>query len=216
MQPCRRKQKRFQLPLMVRFRPTYGATDYFTARATDLSFEGLGLDAPDFRFIRYEHVELLIQNPGDAGHAALSGDIVWKKQQGKRCLAGLQLRISDPAGHDKTINRIFTNVHIPDKLGIIKRYHEGGRKCLVTFRLMRDLAKDIQTVALAGDFNNWDISHLPMIRLPGGDYAITVDLASNREYRFRYFVDGRRWENDPFADRYLRDENGTKDSILIV
>lgn len=201
---------------MVRFRPTYGATDYFIAQATDLSFEGLGLNAPDFRFILYEHVEILIHNPGDPGFAALSGDIVWKKQQGKRCLAGLQLRVSDPLSHEETMHRIFSNAHIPNKLGIIKRYHDDGCKCQVTFRLMRDLAKDIQTVSLAGDFNDWDVSRSPMIRLPNGDYATTVDLASNREYRFRYFLDGRRWENDPFADRFARNEDGTKDSILIV
>jgi hypothetical protein len=37
-----------------------------------------------------------------------------------------------------------------------------------------------------------------------------------RAYRFRYLLDGVRWENDWHADDYVLNVHGSHDSVVIV
>lgn len=233
MPESRRKFRRFKVPLGVSFRPTYGARDYFTGTAVNLSCEGLGLDAHDFRFFVYENLELHIEVPGSRDSVSLIGDVLWKKQIGKRCLAGIKFKIESESMQKDTVGKIFASTNIsmdnmysndpdtaltglPNKLGFIKQYHEGGTKCKVTFRLPREMAHNTRHVAIVGDFNNWDASRSPMTRLENGDFVVTIDLDSRREYKFRYLMDGLRWENDWYADRFVPNDHGSKDSVVIV
>ena len=101
-------------------------------------------------------------------------------------------------------------------MGFIKQYYEGGSRCKVTFRLLRETAGDARNVAIVGDFNNWDTSESEMIRLENGDFIITMDLDTKREYRFRYLLDGIRWKNDWYADKYAKDDSGSKASVVVV
>jgi hypothetical protein len=252
MLESRRKYKRHELPLGAKFRPTYGAEDYFAGVTTNLSCEGLGLEAHDFRFIMYENLELIVELPESNSSAALYGDVVWKKQAGKRCLAGIKLVMknkdmqkeeiekilthsqiplasiyspdSDHIIHDKTGQVSLTEAtgpgwlssELPDKLGVIKQYYEDRSRCRVTFRLLKEAAGDPQNVTIVGDFNDWDSSRSPMTRLENGDFIITMDLESNREYKFRYLINGRRWEIDLYADKFSRNDSGIKSSVVIV
>jgi len=189
----------------------------------------------------YENLELLIGLHGGEGPVSLFGDILWKRQSGKKCSAGIKLRMKDKGMREETIKKIFlySNIpvhnmfssdpdylihkdhvsgppELPNKLGLIKNYHEGGKKCKVTFRLLKEIAKNSQNVTIVGDFNNWDVSMSPMTRLANGDFVITMDLESRRTYRFRYLIDGHRWENDLYADIFVRNNYGSKDSVVIV
>ncbi|MBI5741847.1 MAG: PilZ domain-containing protein [Nitrospirae bacterium] len=245
----RRRYKRFDCPFAVKFRPTYGAKDYFSGSAMDLSCEGLGISARDFRFILYENLELVIGPDGGGDTASVFGDIVWKKQEGKGCLAGINFRMKDRGIQEAILGGIFARSNIPvdylyspdpdysapDKtggqpaayapvsapkgiyrLGLIRKYDHSGAKCTVTFRLLRDMARNVRNVAIAGDFNDWDPSRSFMTRLENGDFVISIELGTNREYRFRYLIDGKLWVNDPYADKFVRNGRGTKDSVVIV
>lgn len=248
----KRKFKRFNFPLGVKFRPTYGAIDYCMGTTINLSSEGIGLDAHDFRFILYENLEMIIEIPEKGITVSLFGDVLWKKQYGRRCLAGIKFRMEDKSGQEDAVRKILTcsNIaainmnskdakdlmneaaeespvperaspvgellEIPNKLGFIKRYYENGTKCRVTFRLLREMAKNTQKVTIVGDFNNWDGSESSMKRLENGDFVITMVLDSKREYRFKYLVDGHRWENDWYADKFVANDYGSKDSVVIV
>ncbi|MBI5057243.1 MAG: PilZ domain-containing protein [Nitrospirae bacterium] len=244
MPETKRKFRRFDMQLGVIFRPTYGATDYATGVTTNISCEGLGLDADDFKFIMYENLELLIGLPGKGDSVSLSGDVLWKNQDGKRCSAGVKFRMKDKAVQEEALAKIFSasnvpeidmyncdweyKIHkeaekknkkallLPNKLGFIKQYNGDGKKCKVTFRLLKEMAKNSQNVALAGEFNNWDASKSPMTRLDNGDFVITLELFCKRRYRFKYLIDGQRWENDWYADRFVRNDEGSKDSVVIV
>jgi len=99
--------------------------------------------------------------------------------------------------------------------GFTKQFLKNG-KCKVTFRLPRAAAPDAQIVTIAGDFNNWDSAASPMMRLKNGDFKITLGLDSGKEYRFKYLIDGHRWENDWCADRYMRNDFGAEDSVLVL
>ena len=225
MLESKRKFERQALPLEIKFRPTYGAKDYSTADTVNLSFDGLGMKAHNFSFIIHENLELLVDVPGNKDTVALFGDIVWKRQRGEHCLAGIKFRMKDKIMQAAAIEKILAAAaaagdtafaDLPDKLGVVKEYHEGGTKCRVTFRLLREMAKDTQVVTVVGDFNDWDISRSRMSRLANGDFVMTMDLDSRRQYRYKYLIDGYRWENDWYADRYERNDKGSKDSVVIV
>jgi len=97
---------------------------------------------------------------------------------------------------------------------LIKNYTKTGKKCRVTFKLPAEV--EAETAVLAGEFNDWDITAHPMRRLKDGSFSVTLSVDAGQSYRFRYYLDGERWENDWEADQYLPNEHGTEDSVLDV
>ena len=95
-----------------------------------------------------------------------------------------------------------------------KAYTETGRSCRVTFELPGQVSAE--TVALCGEFNEWDPTQHPMKRRRDGSFSLTISLKPGHEYRFRYLLDGERWENDWAADKYVLNEFGTEDSVVVV
>ena len=95
-----------------------------------------------------------------------------------------------------------------------KSYSKTGRICRVTFKLPAEVGAN--TVALCGDFNEWNESSHPMKKLKDGSFSATASLESGGTYRFRYLVDGERWENDWEADEYLPNDFGSDDSVVKV
>ncbi|MBI5666004.1 MAG: isoamylase early set domain-containing protein [Nitrospirae bacterium] len=97
-----------------------------------------------------------------------------------------------------------------------KQYMKSTPVCKVTFRLPKDAAPDANTVSVVGEFNDWNMSEHRMKKLKNGDFTATVELPCNREFRFRYLIDSCRWENDWFADKYVPNEHGSDDSVVVV
>lgn len=95
---------------------------------------------------------------------------------------------------------------------LMKSYSKTGGRCRVTFKIEGEVAAS--SVSLCGEFNNWDPGVSPMKQLKGGGWSLTLSLDSGREYRFRYWVDGVRWENDAEADSYIDNGFGSQDSLL--
>ena len=86
--------------------------------------------------------------------------------------------------------------------------------CKVTFRFPKEMASNASTVALVGDFNNWDVNALPMSKLKTGDFTCILELGQGQFYEFRYLVDGNEWVNDPEADRYIANSFGSENSVI--
>jgi hypothetical protein len=101
-------------------------------------------------------------------------------------------------------------------LGIKKESVKPGKRSKVTFRLPAQAAPEARKVTIVGDFNDWDREATPLHRLEDGDFAVTLELDSGKEYRFRYLIDGRRWENDWRADKYVKSPFGVDDSVVAV
>jgi hypothetical protein len=99
--------------------------------------------------------------------------------------------------------------------GLKKKYLKSA-ECKVTFRLPKAAAQGAERVTIAGDFNNWDMTGTEMKKLKSGDFTVTLDLCSNREYRFKYCIDSIRWENDWCADNYIPNPFGGEDSVVIL
>ena len=95
-----------------------------------------------------------------------------------------------------------------------KAYAKNGRTCRVTFAVQPE--GHVHTACLCGEFNGWDTTAHPMKRRKDGYFALTLSLAAGQQYRFRYFLDGARWENDQGADAYVSNPFGGEDSVVQV
>lgn len=85
---------------------------------------------------------------------------------------------------------------------IEKKYLKSKPICKVKFILPAESVTSGKTVAVVGDFNDWDTTVNPMKKQKTGVYACTLDLDVNQEYQFRYLVNGEIWLNDADADGY--------------
>src|SRR5438105_5321497 len=95
---------------------------------------------------------------------------------------------------------------------MIKRSGGADGHVQVTFEV--DAAVRADRANLCGDFNSWAAEAHPMQRKPDGGYELTLTLEPGRSYRFRYLLDGERWENDWAADDYVPNEYGGDDSLI--
>jgi len=100
--------------------------------------------------------------------------------------------------------------------GLEKRYRNQGSVCNVTFVLPKDAALEAGSVCVLGEFNNWSPDAHPLVKREDGDFVVTLELEAGRAYRFRYVIDGWKYENDWFADRYEPNPYGGEDSVVDV
>jgi len=92
----------------------------------------------------------------------------------------------------------------------IAKNSSGDGTAIVMFRL--PAAAAAHAVQLVGEFNDWE--PLEMKIADDGSHELTLVLETGRSYRFRYVVDGERWENDWAADDYVTNEYGGEDSVI--
>jgi hypothetical protein len=71
------------------------------------------------------------------------------------------------------------------------------------------------SVALVGDFNNWDARATPLRHSSDSLWSVVVPLRPGR-YRYTFVVDGSRWRRDPLAPQALEDDFGTPTSVITV
>jgi hypothetical protein len=69
--------------------------------------------------------------------------------------------------------------------------------------------------SIVGDFNGWTPDADALVQTDTGAWAVTLWLPPGR-HRFRYVLDGDRWENDWDADGYEANDFGGTDSIVDV
>lgn len=97
---------------------------------------------------------------------------------------------------------------------IDKAFTKTGRSCRVTFALPADV--QAQHAALLGEFNGWSAESHLLKRRKEGSFSTAVSLKPGQRYRFRYLLDGQRWQNDSQADGDAPNEHGEEDSLLQV
>lgn len=73
-----------------------------------------------------------------------------------------------------------------------------------------------ESAFLVGDFNGWDHAATPMKKLKDGRFTVTLELALDGEYQFRYLLNGGEWRNDEAADRYVPNEFGEENSVVLT
>lgn len=78
--------------------------------------------------------------------------------------------------------------------------------------------RSASSVALLGDFNDWDEGKSLMQRVgkeQEGVWEITIPLAPGR-YHYTFVVDGKTWVADSLAPRTLEDDFGRPNSVITV
>jgi len=73
-----------------------------------------------------------------------------------------------------------------------------------------------ESVALCGDFNDWSADATPLELGSDGYWRVAVALEPGRSYRYRYLINGKRWENAWDADGYVPNAYGGTDSVVVV
>ena len=101
-------------------------------------------------------------------------------------------------------------------MSLKKQYLKRAPICKVTFSLPKEGGGSASAAHVVGDFNDWNETAAPMKRLKNGNFTLTIALESNREYQFRYLLDGQRWENDWNADKYVPNDYGSENSVVVV
>ncbi len=94
-----------------------------------------------------------------------------------------------------------------------KRFLKSG-KVKVEFVLPDAIAAEVETAFLVGDFNDWSETATPMTKLKNGKVKISIEVEPNREYQFRYLINGNQWHNDWDADRYVANPFSGDNSVV--
>lgn len=98
-------------------------------------------------------------------------------------------------------------------MAIKKQFIKTKPVCKVTFSID---AKEANSVAVVGDFNNWDSEAGTLGKLKTGAFKGTFELDKNANYEFRYIVDGV-YTNEPEADSFRWNEfAGAENSVLAI
>jgi len=85
--------------------------------------------------------------------------------------------------------------------------------CKVTFSIE---AKEADSAAVIGDFNNWNPAEGALSKLKNGTFKATFDLPTANSFEFRYLIDGA-FINEPQADSYRWNEfANAENSVLEV
>ena len=78
------------------------------------------------------------------------------------------------------------------------------------------VAPQASSVALVGDFNDWDPARSPMQAHSGAGVWATVVRLSPGRYRYAFLVNGVEWRADPAAPKSIDDEFGPPSSVVTV
>lgn len=78
----------------------------------------------------------------------------------------------------------------------------------------RSISRIIQSVAITGDFNNWDTNGVPMTRVEDG-WTITLAMKPGLR-QYKYIVDKVNFITDPANPEYAPDGMGGRNSVVNV
>lgn len=87
--------------------------------------------------------------------------------------------------------------------------------CKVTFELPKAAVAGAKKIFVVGDFNEWRENETSLKKRKDGSFSVTLELPRGRSYRFRYLLDGKRWENDWSADRYEPSGLGGEENSVV-
>jgi len=78
------------------------------------------------------------------------------------------------------------------------------------------MAPGASSVALVGDFNNWERGATRLRRVdPNGTWVTTIPIRAGL-HQYAFIVDGKRWTPDPAAATTVTDDFGTTTSIIAI
>ena len=100
-------------------------------------------------------------------------------------------------------------------MSLKKSFSKDKQTCKVTFTVSKEAAQGAKSINLAGDFNSWSSKETPLKKGKDGTFSAKVILDAGREYQFRYLIDGKKWENDWKADKYVAAPYSNADNSVV-
>lgn len=101
-------------------------------------------------------------------------------------------------------------------MALKKTFSKDKKKCNVTFTVSKEAAGDAKTINIAGDFNSWSSTETPLKQAKDGSFSVKLALDADREYQFRYLIDGYKWENDWNADKYVPAPYSNAENSVVI
>ena len=95
-----------------------------------------------------------------------------------------------------------------------KSYTRTKRSCRVTFYLPAEV--DASRASICGEFNDWNPDAHVMAKKKDGTFYVSMYLDAGASYRYRFLLDGERWENDWEADQYVKSDFGDCDNSVVA
>ena len=96
-------------------------------------------------------------------------------------------------------------ISVPDKFG----YASLGTSVDATLAAV----ENAETVAVLGDFNNWQDGVL-LQKQKDGSFKGTLELEKGRSYEYRFLINGNTWENAWNAEAYKPTPFGVFNSVV--
>lgn len=122
-----------------------------------------------------------------------------------------------PSRSKRPSKRSAANVRAP-KTGVIARHvplllerfpnSDKKRICLGLY------APDAQAVFVAGSFNGWQPSAMPLQKQSGGRWVVELMIEPGR-HEYRFVVDGQ-WTDDPLSPAYVSNPFGGLNCVLVA
>ena len=100
-------------------------------------------------------------------------------------------------------------------MSLKKTFSSDKTKCTVTFSINAAAAAGAEKAFLVGEFNDWSETATPMKKGADGSFSVRKQFEVNKEYQFRYLLDGKTWINDWKADKYIRSELVNDDNSVV-
>lgn len=101
-------------------------------------------------------------------------------------------------------------------MSVKKTYAKDKKTATVTFTVSAEAARGAETITVAGDFNSWSSTETPLKKGKDGSFSTKIKLEAGKEYQFRYLLDGKSWENDWEADKYIPAPFSHTDNSVVV
>ena len=97
---------------------------------------------------------------------------------------------------------------------LTKKFARDKSECTVGFSMPQDAAGGGK-LFLAGEFNDWSPTALPM-RKAKGAFIASLTLPAGSPYQYRYVTDAGVWLNDSEADCYVYSAFADADNSVVV
>lgn len=98
---------------------------------------------------------------------------------------------------------------------LTKSFSKDKSTCKVGFSLPVDAAGGAKKLYLAGEFNEWNPTVLPM-RKAKGVFTAKLELPTGSPYQYRYVTDEGIWLSDTEADCYVYSSFADADNSVVV
>jgi len=102
-------------------------------------------------------------------------------------------------------------------MSLKKQYLKSKPVCKVTFLMDKGAVAGASKVELLGEFNNWNTAEpVSMKKLKDGSFKVVIDLPTEKEYQFKYLLDGEKWVNDENADKYVNNGLDSEENSVLA